>query len=344
MSNNNSINPSSQRPPSLQGNYPPPYKGGAGNGSSPLPHGRGRGWVFFLFLLPLLLLATATELYVRSLPNSYRIKRQMMERMEDSVETIILGNSHAYSGIRPELLPGCAVNLANVSQTLDLDLLLLEYYAPRCPRLRHIILTLDNSNLFDLPMQQTDEWFRCGYYRRYMHLGPYYRLRYWLELFHVQSARGKMEKWIQQQHPDCTPLGWDTDNSLDQKNQKEWNTSQVERVLSRHHCSDWQQAQENQRLLLCIANYCCNHQLQLTLVAPPVYRAYSYGIPRRQRDFINQARQLCTETASARVLDFVCDSTYLDDDFFDPDHLTHEGAAKFTLQLADSLAASDNNS
>ena len=125
---------------------------------------------------------------------------------------------------------------------------------------------------------------------------------------------------------------------------EEWNTSQVERVLSRHHCSDWQQAQENQRLLLCIADYCCNHQLQLTLVAPPVYRAYSYGIPRRQRDFINQARQLCTETASARVLDFVCDSTYLDDDFFDPDHLTHEGAAKFTLQLADSLAASDNKS
>ena len=344
MSNNNPINSSSQRPPSLQGNYPPPYKGGAGNGSFPLPHGRGRGWVFFLFLLPLLLLATATELYVRSLPNSYRIKRQMMERMEDSVETIILGNSHAYSGIRPELLPDCAVNLANVSQTLDVDLLLLEHYAPRCPRLRHVLLTLDNSNLFDLPMQQTDEWFRCGYYRRYMHLGPYYRPRYWLELFHFQSARGKMEKWLQQRHPDCTPLGWDTDNSLDQRNQEEWNTTQVERVLNRHTCSVWEQAFENQRILLRIADYCRDHRLQLTLIAPPVYRAYSYGIPRRQRDFINQARQLCTETASARVLDFVCDSTYLDDDFFDPDHLTHEGAAKFTLQLADSLAASDNNS
>jgi len=334
MSNNNPINPSSQRPPSLQGNYSPPSEGGAGGWVC-------RGWVFFL--LPLLLLAAAAELYVRSLPNSYRIKRQTMEQMEDSVETIILGNSHAYSGIRPELLADCAVNLANVSQTLDLDLLLLEHYAPRCPRLRHIVLTLDNSNLFDLPMQQTDEWFRCAYYRRYMHLGPYYRPRYWLELFHFQSARGKIEKWWQQRHPDCTPLGWDTEKSLDQKNQAEWNTTQVERVLGRHTCSDWQQAQENQRLLLCIASYCRDHQLQLTLVATPVYRAYSNGIPSRQRDFIGQSRRLCIETGGARVLDFERDSAYLDDDFFDPDHLTREGATKFTLQLADSLVLSDNN-
>ena len=53
---------------------------------------------------------------------------------EYEVETIVLGNSHTYYGIRPELLPYAAVNLANVSQTLDIDLLLLEYYAPRLKR------------------------------------------------------------------------------------------------------------------------------------------------------------------------------------------------------------------
>ena len=44
-----------------------------------------------LFLLPLFLLAAATEFYVRQLPNSYRTKAQMMGRMADSVETIVLG-------------------------------------------------------------------------------------------------------------------------------------------------------------------------------------------------------------------------------------------------------------
>ena len=292
-----------------------------------------------LFLLPLLLAAAVAEFYVRSLPNSYRTKRQMMQRLTDSVETIVLGNSHAYSGIRPELLPGCAVNLANVSQTLDIDLLLLEHYASRCPRLHDVILTLDNSNLFDLPMQQTDEWFRCGYYRRYMHLGPYYRPRYWLELFHFESTRGKIQKWRELRRPDCTDLGWDTDNSLDNKNLGEWNNAQVERVLQRHTCRDWQQVAINQNTLFDIARYCRDHGLQLHLVATPVFPAYSEGIPADQQLTLQTTRDSLIHCVGADILDFSRDTSYLDDDdYFDPDHLTHEGATKFTHRLAEHLS------
>ena len=297
---------------------------------------RESAWRLFLrrlalFLLPLLLLAAAAELYVRSLPNSYRMKAEMMQRMEDRVKVMILGNSHAYSGIRPELIPGCAVNLANVSQTLDLDLLLLEHYAPRCPRLREVVLPLDNSNLFDQPMQQTDEWFRCAYYRRYMHLGAYYRPRYWLELFHFQSLRGKIRKWRQQRQPDCTALGWDTDNSLRHR-AADWNTGQVDRVLQRHICHDWEQASANQAMLLHIARYCREHHLRLLLVATPVYPAYAAGIPASQRRFL-AATRLAARQEGATVLDFSADTTFCDPDFFDPDHLSHEGAAKFTRLL-----------
>lgn len=289
-----------------------------------------------LFLLPLLLLAAAAECYVRSLPNSYRMKREMMLRMQDSVEVMVLGNSHAYSGIRPELLPGCAVNLANVSQTLDIDLLLLEHYAPLCPRLHDVILPLDNSNLFDVPMQQTDEWFRCGYYRRYMHLGAYHRPRYWLELFHFQSARGKIQKWRSQQHPDCTALGWDTDNSLGAKNLEEWNTAQVARVIQRHMCRDWQQASANRATLLRIVRYCREHRLRLLLVGTPVYPAYAACIPVAQRRFVDATRRAARQ-AGAVVLDHESDLPLTDDDYFDPDHLTHEGAARFTLRLSAEL-------
>lgn len=286
-----------------------------------------------IFLLPLFLLAAATEFYVRQLPNSYRTKAQMMERMADSVETIVLGNSHTYYGIRPELLPYAAVNLANVSQTLDIDLLLLEYYAPRCPRLHTIILSLDNSNLFDIPMQLTDEWFRCGYYRRYMHLGPYYRPRYWLEIFHFESTREKIRKWHRQHRPDCTPLGWNSDNSIDQRH-PDWNTTQVEHVLQRHTCRDWQQAAANRSTLLAIARYCQDRHLRLLLVGTPVYDAYTSGIPADQQAFLQATRQAASDNYGAQILDLSCDSTFCDSDFFDPDHLTHEGASKLTLRLA----------
>ena len=301
--------------------------------STPSSTSNSKQRLFFLFLLPLLLLAAATELYVRSLPNSYRTKAQTMERVADSVEAIVLGNSHAYYGIRPELLPDAAVNLANVSQTLDIDLLLLQHYAPQCPRLHTIILSLDNSNLFDLPMQQTDEWFRCGYYRRYMHLGPYYRPRYWFEIFHFQSCREKIRKWRQQPHPDCTPLGWNTDYDINQRS-PEWNTAQVERALLRHTCQDWDQATTNQATLLHIARYCSDHHLQLILVSTPVYPAYANGIPQRQRTFLQATRQAAADRYGTHIIDLSSDTTFTDSDFFDPDHLTHEGAAKLTRRLA----------
>lgn len=291
----------------------------------------------FLFLLPLLILAGATEVYVRHLPNSYRIKYELMAQVKDSVEVLILGNSHAYSGIRPELLPVCAANIANVSQTLDVDRLLLERYAPTCPRLRHVVLVLDNSNLFDLPLHQTDEWFRCGYYRRYMHLGSYYRPRYWLELFHFQSVRGKIEKWRQQRHPDCTSLGWETDNTLAAKNMEEWNTTMVPRVLKRHTCQDWQQAEMNAAEVEAIVAYCYLHGLHLTLLATPVTPAYKAGIPLRQQQFLMKVRERCSQYETTRVIDLSEETTLSDNYYFDPDHLTHEGAAWLTGTLCREL-------
>ena len=69
-----------------------------------------------LFLLPIAILAVAGEAYVRSLPNSYRLKGEWMRQNADSVEVLILGNSHAYYGIRPQDMQGVAFNLSNVSQ------------------------------------------------------------------------------------------------------------------------------------------------------------------------------------------------------------------------------------
>lgn len=289
-----------------------------------------------LFLLPMVLVAIGTEVYVRGIPNSYGIKQHALEQMGDSVETIILGNSHAYSGIRPELLPGTVLNLANVSQTVDLDRALLLRCVKGCPRLRNVVMVADNSNLFDRSMEETDEWFRITYYTLYMHrLGghnPFFS-RYGLELLHFPSLQGKVKKWMQMRRPDCTPLGWDTDNGLEAKDLEHWNTSLVTDALRRHTCRDWELAAHNAAIVKEIAHLCRQHELRLTLVSTPVSPAYAAGIPDNQQTFIEQVLQDCHNRYGARILDASRMQGYADDEYFDPDHLTHQGAALFTEEV-----------
>ena len=269
-------------------------------------------------------------------PNSYRMKAEVMERVHDSVEAIVLGNSHAYSGIRPALLPGVAVNLANVSQTLPIDLELLQRYAPQCPRLKHVILVADNSNLFDAPMETTDEWFRITYYTLYMNgLGGHSRWsRYGLELAHWDSFKGKLTKYWEMGHPDCDSLGWDTDNTLQTKSQEEWNRRQTEDALRRHTCKDWERARQNASAVLSIACFCQERHIRLTLLCTPVSSTYAAGIPRRQQTFIRNLHQVAHRHYGATSLDLTLMSLQ-PDDYFDGDHLTHEGAEKLTERLKD---------
>ena len=102
-----------------------------------------------IFLVLAALIAAGIEAYIRSWDNSYKAKDRWMTDNAATVETIILGNSHALFSFRPQYVGCNAYNLANVSQTIDYDNLLLRHYAPMCKRLKNVIITVDNSNLFD---------------------------------------------------------------------------------------------------------------------------------------------------------------------------------------------------
>lgn len=304
-----------------------------------------------LFLLPIVFLAVGAETYVRHIPNSYRIKQQTMETMADSIEIVILGNSHAYSGIRPEQLPGHAINLANVSQTVNLDLALLQRCIHQCPHLRQVIMVFDNSNLCDRPMEETDEWFRITYYTLYMHrLGghnPYFS-RYGLEFLHFQSFQGKIEKWRQQQRPDCTPLGWDTSNSWEARqamraeatrtqDSTTWDSLQAVTKLTHHHLQDEAVARQNMNNVLEMARLCQHHGIRFTLLCTPVRPDYAAGIPPKQQDLIQQTHHICRTRYGAITLDLSCDTTFTRTEYFDPDHLTHEGATRLTRLLREGM-------
>ena len=118
-----------------------------------------------LFVSPVAVLLGGLEWRLHSIDNSYSWKHDRLEERLKKTEILILGSSHGLRGIRPELLPYPAFNLANVSQSLDIDRELFEAYQERMPRLRTIIIPISFFS-FRERLAETEP-FRIAFYRRY---------------------------------------------------------------------------------------------------------------------------------------------------------------------------------
>lgn len=76
---------------------------------------------------------------------------------------------------------------------------------------------------------------------------------------------------------------------------------------------------------------------QLILVTTPVRKSYSHHINAGQLSQMHDnIERVLKGHKSVSYLDFFTDSSYIDDDFFDADHLTELGAKKLSCKI-DSL-------
>lgn len=283
------------------------------------------------FLLPALLILALAEVYVRSIPCSYKYKDQWLSTHGNQVSTLFLGNSHAFYDLRPSDFADSTFNLSNVSQRLEHDDFLLRQYAGACPNLSRVILVVDNSNLFDVPMED-DEPGRVAYYQLYMHY-PLSSFHFPLELAYINSFWKKITRYWEGKGLSCDSLGWGCDYRAEWRNLIDFTP---ERIRS-HVFSSWTSTFRNVRALHSIASWCQQHRISLVLLMPPVTQAYTQKASSWQLEFVNHVAQDCQQRYGAIVLDYSRDRRFTDLDFFDSDHLNDKGAIKFTHILRSAL-------
>lgn len=96
----------------------------------------------FFFILPALIMMICYEISLSFLPTSYGIKKNIIENKKDSIQTIIFGTSHAFSGINPQQFDSYTINMANNSQSLYYDIKILEKYIDELPKLKTVIFEI----------------------------------------------------------------------------------------------------------------------------------------------------------------------------------------------------------
>lgn len=286
-----------------------------------------------LFSGIVLLLLSAGEVYVESLPNPARDKHRWMTAHAGDVRTLVLGDSHAFYGIRPDLLGDGAFSLALPSQTLRYDDYLLRHYP--MPQLRDVVLTVSYFTLWEDFERLGGHEAEIARYHIYMdadlHPWPLYRL----ECTQRQSFVERLKSLYQPSRLSWDALGWGDNYTLDRR-ADDWDNGEARALANTY--SDTTVVAFNAGVLAGLMDYCRERKVRLTLVTTPT------GLLFRQHQSEAQAAMnrrvlsgLLQAHPEVRHLDFEADPRFTSADFYDADHLSTVGAAKLTKLLCKEL-------
>lgn len=292
-----------------------------------------------LFLLPLFASLFFFELSLRSIPNDYKFKKEQLLNNAKDLEILILGSSHAIAGINPSLLSKKSFNLANSSQTFDLDYALLHKYIKSLPNLKFVIIPVSYFSLFMVMTEQ--ENFRIKNYILYyniLNLKIISKFKYFFELTNGTIISNISR--LYQSHRNSNNLvnlitvskqGFGLNYSSNIRNNME---ETAIAASDRHTKENWQYLDYNKDNIDNIINLCQLHHIHLIFVTMPAYSTYRKRLNIDQLDeTINYMTRIAQKHSSIYYYNFMNDPSFVEDDFFDADHLNEVGAEKFTIQL-----------
>lgn len=298
-----------------------------------------------LLFLPIFLLMVIAEYEMHRQPNSYKYKHHWMQKNASRVDCLILGSSHTYYGVRPDLLSKHGFSLANVSQTLPIDRDLLLYYSGKYDSLKNVIVPISYFSLFQPPMQSAEfgEPFRYNYYTMYMGFpSKWYELQRHFEIFSHDVFVEKLKKRIKSKmqgevsEKDCDEFGWHQAAHLAEN----WSESAGRVAAERHRMKTEKYLDYNLNALCEIIMFCKKNGIIISLITTPVNSLYSKNVDITQLRIMQNAIDSVSLKYDVPYYDYFEDMRFVNEDFYDPDHLSDVGAEKFSMILKEDIFGS----
>lgn len=287
--------------------------------------------ILLAFVLPILVLVILLEVLLRQIPNAYRVKSDYIELNADSIETLILGNSHTYYGVNPDYLSSNALNFANVSQTIDIDYKIIEDYAPKMPNLRFVIIRLSYDTLYEQLGLINENW-RVKEYNIYTSMRLDYKIKHQFEITSVK-LKTNINRIIEYYFDDDyvvnnSKRGWGIAPQFRKPHDIDLNGA---KSAKRHTISDKYLYNENVDYLNKIIKYCANRDIKVLLLTPPAYKSYFQNLEKEQLEStINVGQAMDAKYNNCNYYNLLNSHKFTRIDFFDSDHLNPKGAEKFT--------------
>jgi hypothetical protein len=291
-----------------------------------------------LFSIPILVFVIACEIGVRNIHGSvYEQKRNQLINDADSIEVLILGNSHSTYGINPNQFTLYAFNLASEDQSLYFDRKLVEKYLPDLPNLKYVLITVDYHNLCFEHAKDRDFFYKYFYDISYKNRN-YYK-EYFLQSFFVYTPQRTLtlikNSLIYGNEDIISPRGWTgrVDVDIAQK------TTSIEKYRLRadkfnKNIENYENNKDIVADLECLITTLKSKNIVPILITCPAYKTFRECLEKEIVEEIRTVPEFLAKKHGIMYLDYLEDDSYILTDYYDYcDHLNIIGAQKLTQQV-----------
>ena len=300
-----------------------------------------------LFILPIILIIIMMEILLRHIPNDYTYKNCCLTKYANHIETLIFGSSHSYYGINPAYFNHSAFNAAYVSQSLRFDYEIFKKQIDSLPNLKNIILTVSYFTLYGNLSIGGESW-RIKNYDIYCGINPYKRtIEYRSEAFGQKLKVNllRIYSYYIEHNSEITAseLGWGMRHSSRSNRPKDLEKSARTAVL-RHteKDADSEKAKQtfgkNTSILQSLVSDCDKRGINVILLTTPAFKSYREKLNLEQLNAtVSIACKIASGYDNCRYVNLLDDSTFVESDFYDADHLSEQGAKKLSVLVNEFL-------
>ena len=289
-----------------------------------------------LFLLPLFLVWLALEVFYRQVPNNYSYKDQQLQNVAANVQTLVMGDSHAFYGINPAYFKDPTFNLSNISQSLLTDELLLEKHIANLPALKTVFINISYFTLSAKDNALESNWRKYFYYHGMGITAP--SISFWNPQRYSMALIQRFDKsmaLVQAYHKNhtivnATPLGYGMQDASYIVKDKD----AISLVIANKHEDASLDFKPNTARLQRIIALCKKYEVAVVLLEMPVYPTYYNLLDTQKKEKIKSVlTTLSGVNDTVFYLDLSSSPLFEKQDLRDADHLTNSGAKKCSEYL-----------
>ncbi len=293
----------------------------------------------FLFGLPILIVGILTEFLLRSIPNDYSYKNQYITNHAKNIKVLFLGSSHTLYGINPAFISENSFNAANRGQSLNFDFEIFKKFNPNFDSLKYLFIAVDYFSLYYRIDTGSGSW-RVKNYNIYYDIKTGSNSIYnYSELmtYGIKDNLSRLYKYYVKGKSDlnCNQYGWGFDHNS--KNQQDLELTSKEAIKRHALGGKWcykECFEENLQTLKTFINIAQKRNIKVVLFTCPAYKSYvDHMEPMQLANLLNATHLLVNSYPNVFYLNYLDDSDFVKNDFYDANHLNEIGTKIFSLKI-----------
>jgi len=285
----------------------------------------------FIYIVPVIIVIFIFEYNLPNVRNSHNKKKAFFEESISENTVLVLGSSHALSGIDPDFFDSKGFNLANMSQSLYYDYRLFLNYLHDMDNLKIVLISIDYFSL-EFNLSKSPEYWRTFFYEQVYGIPPESKLHNLNLKRFSQTALYGREKSLK-----CALKLFKLDlaermkkNGSDISVSEGGSKGGKQRVDFHHSLMDETLVPSNVKHLEKIVELSLANEIIPVLITLPVFRSYSDNIDKKKYQTIKENVDMLSQKYKIQYYNYFYDKRFEIDDFTDDDHMSLKGLEKLS--------------